>query len=273
MPPPPPDSTPFLIRSAEAARRLGRHVPGVRQVVDGLGAAIRNRTLIIPFGVGRGLRFCARGATAAHALGLAEVPIQRVLAHHLRPGDTFYDLGANVGFFTLMAARLVGPTGRVHAFEPSPTTAALLRANVARNGLTHVEVHECAVAATSGTAELMVAADSPMSRLAATPGPLTEAVEQIEVRTVALDDLIEAESLRPPTLLKIDVEGAEIVALQGMHDTITRHRPTILCELHGTGAAFIEAMRPYGYALSAVGPHRPIEGTDRPHHVLACPSR
>lgn len=277
MAPPPGHSaaSPFLLRTADGLRRLGRHVPGARLLFDAVGAGIRNRTLIIPFGAGRGLRFCARGTSAAHALGLAETPVQRLLAQHLRRGDTFYDLGANVGFFTLIAARLVGPSGRVYAFEPAPETASFLRANVARNALPHVAVYENAVAATSGTAELLVAPGSLLSRLSAVAGPretvaLEQAVERVEVETVSLDDLIAAESLRPPTLIKIDVEGAEIEALRGMDATITRYRPTILCELHGTQEAFIEVIQRYDYRLRVIEADIPVEEAYG-LHVLATP--
>jgi FkbM family methyltransferase len=275
MPPSPSASSPLLIRTADAIRRLGRHVPGAGRLVDAVGTRIRNRTLIIPFGAGRGLRFCARGTAAAHALGLAEAPIQRLLAQRLRPGDAFYDLGANVGFFTLIAGRLVGPSGRVYAFEPAPTTAAFLRENVERNGFRHVEVFEHAVAATSGTAELLVAPGSLLSRLSAVEGPRVtvspeQAVERVAVPTVALDDFIATQGLRPPTFVKIDVEGAEIEAVHGMRETLARHRPVLLCELHGTGAAFAEAMQRHGYRLEVVEAAVPVAEADG-LHVLAVP--
>ena len=72
--------------------------------------------------------------------GEAETLIQRILTELLRPGMVFYDWGANIGLFSLLAARLVGPTGRVFSFEPDPDTAARLERNVARNGYQNTSV-------------------------------------------------------------------------------------------------------------------------------------
>src|SRR5215813_2618674 len=81
-------------------------------------------------GIGRGLRMDLSRASAWYAPGTNELPVQEVLAKWLSPGGVFYDVGANAGFFSLIASRLVGERGRVVAFEPSPAVAASLKRNV-----------------------------------------------------------------------------------------------------------------------------------------------
>src|SRR5271165_5084603 len=77
--------------------------------------------------------------------GIGEPQVQQALVSYLRPGMTFYDLGANIGYFSLIAARLVGPTGRVVSFEADPEIAARLRENLARNNFSRARVEEKAV--------------------------------------------------------------------------------------------------------------------------------
>ena len=77
------------------------------------------------------MRINLHGSAVAFATGMAERPLQSALQRELRPGATFFDIGANVGFVTLIAARLVGPSGRVVAFEPVPENVAAIRENLA----------------------------------------------------------------------------------------------------------------------------------------------
>lgn len=144
----------------------------------------------------------------------------------LRPGDVVYDIGANVGFFTLLASRLVGPQGQVYAFEPLPRNLALLERHIRLNDCRNVTVFELARAARSGSARFVAEGVGPsMSKLG---GEGT-----LEVRTAALDELFAAHELRPPTLRKMDVEGAEHDVLQGAARLLRDSRPTIFLAAHG----------------------------------------
>ena len=100
---------------------------------------LRWRPIPILSGPGRGLRINLHGSAVVFATGMAERPMQEALARELRPGATFFDIGANVGFVTVLAARLVGPGGRVIAFEPVPQNAAAIRENLALNGIDWAE--------------------------------------------------------------------------------------------------------------------------------------
>jgi FkbM family methyltransferase len=138
--------------------------------------------------------------------------IHRLMDRCLRPGAVVVDVGANIGWNAIRAARLVGPTGRVIAVEPTPDTLDVLRRNVAASGLGNLVVEPVAAGRAPGTAEFYLrggvsAVNSlyPESRYSRVTGVL-------KVPVVPLDDLVEG----PVALVKIDVEGAELDVLEGM---------------------------------------------------------
>jgi len=124
-----------------------------------------------------------------------------------RPGDVFYDIGANVGYFSLLLARLVGEAGKVVAFEANPRNCAALVAAAARNAV-DVKVEGVALADHDGTARFRDNGDGDSN------GALSLDQGGYEVRTVALDSFIAAGG-PVPKLMKIDVEGAELQVLRG----------------------------------------------------------
>lgn len=198
--------------------------------------------------------------------------VQSALARHLRPGDVFYDVGANVGFFTLLGARLVGEAGRVYAFEPLPDNLQALRRNLSLNDAGQVEVLGVAAAERTGTARLVVTESSLGARL----GP-PEAADGLVVETLALDDAVVGRGLLPPSLLKIDVEGAEGAVLRGMRSVLAEHRPIIICEVHGVGTPQ-RVVDGFARALSAVTPGYQVEPLETARsdevwapHALAIP--
>ncbi len=146
------------------------------------------------------------------------------------PGQTVVDAGAHIGAFTLMAARRVGPTGRVVCFEPSPRTRELLDRNLAANAVPWVSRRDCALAGAEGRAELFVAddaADNPAAdTLHASAGRAA-----VPVRVRRLDDVLEEEGVGPVDHLKIDVEGAELSVMDGAPETLARTRRVVL-EVH-----------------------------------------
>jgi Methyltransferase FkbM domain len=126
------------------------------------------------------------------------------------------------------------------------------------------------VAAHSGRGRLQVVDDQSWSKLAEYgEHPYTEQI--IDVELVAIDDLVSGGGLPPPAMVKIDVEGAEIAVLEGMRDTIERHRPAIVCELHGTHQEFVSVMRRHGYRLINLEGTVPVEQAQASAHALALP--
>lgn len=143
-----------------------------------------------------------------------------VLRRQLHEGDTFIDVGANVGYYTLIASRLVGPTGRVVAFEPDPTNCGLLRRSVEANGLKNVIVEQKALSNQPGTLKLYLEEDNKGGHKVFAFGGQRPFVE---VEAVRLDDYLKNDRRRIG-LIKIDTEGAEGAILQGMHETLRQHQ-------------------------------------------------
>jgi FkbM family methyltransferase len=144
-----------------------------------------------------------------------------------KPGDTFVDVGANIGNWTLEAARFVGPQGRVLAIEPVPHMAEALRKTARANRLGHVAVAEVALAETAGTRSFSVErGNTGGSRL----GTMSGDVQGITVRTAPLDAVVEEQGLQRLDVLKIDVEGFEAEVLAGAAQSLARFRPAIYME-------------------------------------------
>ena len=133
---------------------------------------------------------------------------QALFRQLLRPRDVVYDIGANLGLFVALFAALVGPRGRVVAFEPNPRLCVNLRRTVA--GIPFAQLHECALAKEPGELTFFVPDDPMMGSLADWSG---QATEQVRCQVKVLDEMVK--NTASPDLLKIDTEGAEFLVLQG----------------------------------------------------------
>lgn len=137
------------------------------------------------------------------------------LRKSLKPGDVFLDIGANGGIYTVVASRQVGNQGHVYAFEPGERELKLLRHNIQLNNLTNVTVIPCAVSDKSGVAKFAVVNDGALNSLA----DLNRAEQEIEswqtIHTMSVDDFIDKYSIPKVDFVKIDVEGAERLVLNG----------------------------------------------------------
>lgn len=165
-----------------------------------------------------------------YRLGELEIAIQRALVEQLQPGMVFYDLGANVGFFSLLAARLVGPTGQVFSFEPDPEVAARLRRNIELNKFPNVTVIEAGAWSVSASVRFVPSDGSSPER--GTGRFLADENQAVgtPTRCIALDDFVQ--SARRPDAIKCDVEGAELEVLRGAEGLFQTQRPWIICEVH-----------------------------------------
>lgn len=248
------------------------------------GAALRpflrwmaGGSIVVPMGLGGGLRLDMAGIPLSHAhigslaFGNLEQSVQEAMVRHLGTGGVFYDIGANVGFFALLAAHFAGfQTGHVYAFEPTPDNAGEIRRNVALNGLPNVTVIDKAVSSAAGSGRLQVVDDQSWSKLIETgEHPFTEQI--IDIELVAIDDLVAAGAIRPPSVVKIDVEGAELAVLEGMRTTLSEHLPAVICELHDTHIEFAAFMRAAGYRVVNLEGPGAIESARESAHALALP--
>lgn len=140
----------------------------------------------------------------------------------LRAGDCVVDVGSNIGYYSLLASTLVGRSGVVVAFEPVPSIADMLEANLERNEVANVEVVRKIVSDGDGTAEMFVESSGNLGHSATVPGLGHESVGQVEQGS--LDSLIGV-SVPPIKLLKIDVEGGELSVLRGARKTLGQMLP------------------------------------------------
>lgn len=156
-----------------------------------------------------------------------EPELSDAILRHCAPGSTFFDIGANAGYMTLVGAKAVGPSGTVVAFEPLPNTAREMSAQMRLNRLDHVRVVQAAVCDRVGTIDLSTGGSSDMVAMLEVQdrgGPT------ISVASTTIDASVERHG--PPNTIKIDIEGAELLALRGAAKTLDRHKPTLLTELH-----------------------------------------
>ena len=181
-------------------------------------------------GPGKGLLFSARRASEQFVAGTYEHPVQSSLAELVKPGAVCYDIGANVGFFTLLLARLAGPTGTVYAFEPVPANASIIERNARLNRLGNVKVLRLALSRADGMSDLLLAqhVGGAVLKGAGTP---PDPAGHIIVETSAIDTLINHRKIAPPDLVKIDVEGAEMDVLVGMQGVLRSQAPIVILEL------------------------------------------
>jgi FkbM family methyltransferase len=150
-----------------------------------------------------------------------------VMAGVLRSGDRFVDVGANVGLMSLVAARIVGPTGRVDAFEPLPEIRALLAASVDANRFSNVVVNDFALG--SAPSVLSIHRHLEVNRGSASLAWAGTSTDTLSVRVETMDTAVPRLSSQPVSMIKIDVEGWELEVLKGGRAVLGRQPQPVLC--------------------------------------------
>lgn len=194
-------------------------------------------------------------------LGTYETELQAAAARLVHPGDVVYDVGANVGYVSLLLAKYAGPQGRVFAFEALPENVERLQGNLRLNeGLAPVSVQARAVVDGTHAVRFLVGPSDDMGKAEGSAGRQGIAYgEAIEVAGVCLDDFVYGEGFPAPQVVKMDIEGGEVLALPGMRRLLREARPRILIELHGEQAAHAawEALMAAGYRICRMEPGFP----------------
>lgn len=190
-----------------------------------------------------------------------------VIADFLRtinPGDTVYDVGANIGTYACFAANKIDE-GAVVAFEPHPTNVRRLRENISLNGAA-VTVCPVALSNESATAELSIAGNTDIAGVGTHSLSSDGKGETIETEMVEGDRLISEGHIPSPSILKIDVEGAEMLVLDGLSSTLENSDcRTIFCEVHpdklpgfgGTEQNLQDFLKSKGFSLQIIGHRSP----------------
>lgn len=227
---------------------------------------------IIQEGIGKGLRFDATGGYFGYLAGTSEPEEQALVAKHLKEGMVFYDIGANIGFYAVLGARLVGAKGHIYAFEPFAQSAQAVHRNVQLNNFDNVTIVEAAVSDKNGVVRFASDELSAKNKIVGS----NESSNTTEVQSITLDVWAAQTNARLPDVIMIDIEGAEIGALQGMHDLLSRSRPVLLCEVHWLGEKMIDycesVLKPLGYTVSTYAgaplPHDTVR-----YHLYAVPNQ
>jgi FkbM family methyltransferase len=194
----------------------------------------------------RGSKWIMGSARHAYWLGTYEYDKQKLIAKELSPDSVFYDLGANVGFYTLLAAKRA-TTGKVYAFEPLPRNIEFLRRHLELNQVSNAAVLELAVSDVAGRASFQEAGDSSMGFL--------KSGGSLNVLTATLDCLLQQRRILPPTVIKIDVEGAELLVLRGSREVFQQFRPVLFLATHGREVhpECIQLLVSWGYECKDLG--------------------
>jgi FkbM family methyltransferase len=176
--------------------------------------------------------------------GAYEPSVQRAFVEVLTTGAVCWDIGAHIGFFALLASRLVGSSGHVHALEPMPANRQRLMRNLSLNDVENVSVHDFALSSDSGNALLR-------SNQSSSTWSLIEGGDDgVSVPVSTLDALLD--ELAAPDLVKIDVEGAEVDVLRGGRRLLIESRPRLIVEY--SSETSVEAARGLfdGYETTAL---------------------
>jgi FkbM family methyltransferase len=200
-------------------------------------------------------------------VGNYEMEVQNALKRLLRPGDVFYDVGANAGFFSLLAAKLVGPTGTVISFEPLPENIQSIREQMALNSAPNWQLVTTAMGGREGTASFSY---RPGQNSMAHLGECSRDEVTITVEVSTLDRFITSHP--PPTVLKMDIEGAETEAFQGA-SILLEHNIRFLVEIHGPSQAeaVVGALERGGYVFETLDGRRSA-APRLEHHLVAMKS-
>jgi len=190
--------------------------------------------------------------------GVWDPGITSYLCAQLKPGCVFMDIGANVGYFSLLAGSLVGPTGKVIAVEPNHDVAVQLKQNAAKSEVTNIALEEvcCSESAGQRTFFLSEAMNSGKSSLSQANA---EGSRSLEIACTTVDLLVDGYNLQRVDAVKVDVEGAEMEVLRGMRSTLAQFRPALLIELlppllarfSATAEDVIEFLAQQGYSMTS----------------------
>lgn len=251
-----------------------------RKAQHWLTQPVRQRAVPVLRGNGRGLRVRFGESALTRAVSTLERDVEETIVGHLHPGDVFYDIGANIGWYSMLAARAVGPGGHVLAFEPSVLNAAFVQQNAAVNRFANVSVACAAVTDREGWMTFLDKGNL-QSRLdkndfegqAERRARKDQKVKgQRPVPATTLDSWLAQTGQPPPTLIKIDIEGGELGALRGMTKTLEQSGPALVIELHNTAGVVADFLDTVDYRHAPIEVDVPTREAFGQAHVLAQPA-
>ena len=162
--------------------------------------------------------------------GAHEPLATRIYLEHLSPGDHVIDVGSNIGYWLLSARHRVGATGRVLGFEPVASVYEILQRNIQRSGQNHIEVFPWAIGADNGTTSFYESEVPNWGSLIRNANLLPNRSITVEVKR--LDDIVGEVAGFHPSVLRMDVEGGELMVLEGAQEVLRKYKPSLFIEIH-----------------------------------------
>jgi FkbM family methyltransferase len=201
------------------------------------------KKMVLPIMQGRlkGKKWIVGSGEHGYWLGSYEMRKRTAFEKEITSGSVIYDIGANVGYYSLLASVLAGQNGKVFAFEPLPRNLAFFHQHVQLNKSDNIKIFEVAVSDKAGEGFFDLGHSSAM-------GHLAEA-GQIKVKIIKLDDLLLSGEIDPPDFIKLDVEGAEFHALNGGRQLLEKYHPVLFLDTHDRKAHVLtlNLLEEYGY--------------------------
>lgn len=214
--------------------------------------------MILPILQGRlkGKKWIAGSGNHGCWIGSYEHEKQTLFAKTIQEGFVVYDIGAHVGFYTLLASEIIGLNGKVAAFEPLPRNIHYLKEHLRLNRCENVTVLEAAVAERSGITFFEESTNNYMGSLSSKG--------RLEIKVVSLDNLVSKGEIPPPDYMKIDVEGSEMLVLSGAKSLLAQYHPTIFLATHGNKVhqQCCKFLKSIGYDLQSINEKQNIYETD-----------
>jgi FkbM family methyltransferase len=211
-------------------------------------------------------------------LGTYEPELQTALHDLVPAGAVIYDVGANIGYLSLLLAKASGKVGSVIAFEALPANVERLRRNLELNGMEkQVTVIPSAVVQTQGPVRFLVHASGGMGKAAGSAGRSDQSQSEVTVPGISLDEFVYGQGNPPPQVVKMDIEGGEVLALPGMRRVLREARPLMLMELHGPESCQVawRILSDAGYMLCWLRPGYPqvpsLEAMEWKAYIVAKP--
>jgi FkbM family methyltransferase len=277
----------FLSRLVAALDRAGAaRIPGARRVWSLVHRAAfsSGETRVVVNGIPMWVDTSDRViATRLLGGGTWEPEETAAFLAHVREGMCVFDVGANIGYYTLLAARAAGASGRIYAFEPEPRNYSLLARNVAENGFSNVRLFDAAVSNRAGSATLHLD-DANFGAHSFEAGSIrTSSGRSVEVEALALDGFLEeARDFSAGVLVKVDVQGAEALVVEGGRRLLGLPRVTVILEFwpealeraSADPARLLADLEDLGYSFEDVGNPERDRRPLAPAEILAtCRSR
>jgi FkbM family methyltransferase len=185
-------------------------------------------------------------------LGSYEPDLQAAVGELVRPGSILYDLGANIGYVSLLLPKAAGEGGHVYAFEALPENAERWRTNIRLDGMdSRLTLNNAAVPQAPGPVHFLVHASGGMGKLAGSAGRDDRYRSEITVPGLSLDEFVYGQGNPPPQVVKMDIDGGEVLALPGMQRILAEARPLMLMDLHSPESSRVvwETLTAAGYEI------------------------